>query len=126
MEFNDSTTVVIPAKNESESLAILLPKVLNFVKRVIVVDGHSHDGTIDIAKRYGAEVIQDNRLGKGDALRAAIPHVKTEYTLFMDADGSHDANDIPRLIQPLIEQGFDHVSGSRLIGAGTARSLTPE
>jgi dolichol-phosphate hexosyltransferase len=112
-------TVIIAAKNEELSIKDVVLSSAAYASEVIVVDGHSTDNTQDAAKEAGAKVIKDNGKGKGDAIRTAIPHIKTEITVFMDADGSHDAKDIPRLVAPIEEDIADHVSGSRLIGGSS-------
>ena len=83
------------------------------------MDGHSSDGTRQLALAAGARVLTDNRKGKGDAIRVAIPQISTAITVFIDADGSHDPGDIPRLVAPLVDGSADHVSGSRLMGGSS-------
>lgn len=114
-----SITVVIPAKNEERTIGELIERVKDYACEVIVVDGHSTDNTYNIALAKGAKVIRDNRRGKGDAIRSAIPHIRTEITVFMDADGSHDPDDIPELVEPILKKEADHVSGSRLLGGSS-------
>jgi glycosyltransferase involved in cell wall biosynthesis len=114
-----SITVVIPAKNEEKTIGQLIDRAKRYAAEVIVVDGHSIDDTYNIALEKGAKVIRDNKKGKGDAIRATIPHIKSEITVFIDADGSHDPDDIPRLIEPIIKGEADHVSGSRLLGGSS-------
>ena len=118
LNFN-SVTVVIPAKNEGVTIGPLIERVKKYCKEIIVVDGHSNDETFEIAEKHGAKVIKDRKRGKGDAIRCSIKHVETEITVFIDADGSHDPNDIPKLIRPILEGKFDHVSGSRLLGGSS-------
>jgi glycosyltransferase involved in cell wall biosynthesis len=113
------TTVVIPAKNEAATVAEIIRDASAYAAQIIVVDGHSTDGTVAEAERLGVTVVLDNGRGKGDAIRCVIPLVSTEYVVFMDADGSHDADDIPRLVQPLVADEADHVSGSRLLGGSS-------
>jgi dolichol-phosphate hexosyltransferase len=84
-----------------------------------VVDGHSSDNTREIAERLGAKVIRDGGKGKGEAIRCAIPSITAEIAVFMDADGSHDPSDIPRLVAPILAGEADHVSGSRLLGGSS-------
>jgi glycosyltransferase involved in cell wall biosynthesis len=114
-----SITVVIPAKNEVRTIAGIVAKAKKHAAEVIVVDGHSTDGTTDEAQRAGAVVVQDHGKGKGDAIRTVIPFISKQITVFMDADGSHDPEDIPRLVRPIADNGADHVSGSRLLGGSS-------
>jgi len=112
-------TIVICAKNEAATIHEIITDARRFAEKIIVVDGHSKDATEKLATDAGAKVIQDNRRGKGEAIRCAIAHVDTPITVFMDADGSHDANDIPRIVQPILDGKADHVSGSRLLGGSS-------
>lgn len=110
---------MIATLNEEENLRSVLEACLNYSDNIIISDGHSVDKTTEIAKNLGAHVILDNKKGKGDAIRCSIPHIKNELTVFIDADGSHDPHDIPKLIIPLLNDSADHVSGSRLIGGSS-------
>jgi dolichol-phosphate mannosyltransferase len=83
---------------------------------LIVVDGHSTDRTIAIAQEYGANVVQDNGRGKGDAVRVGLKTARHPITVFIDADGSHDPKDIVKLVQPIAAGDADLVMGSRMLG----------
>ena len=112
-------TVLIPAKNEAATIAEVVRGARLHAEDVLVMDGRSNDDTQARAKAAGARVLEDPGRGKGRAIRAAIPHLHSEVTVLMDADGSHDPADIPRLVAPLFESGADHVSGSRLLGGSS-------
>jgi dolichol-phosphate mannosyltransferase len=114
-----SFTVVIPTLNEADTIAEVITGCRRHTDHLLVVDGHSQDRTVQIAKSLQVQIIFDNGLGKGDALRTAIAHIKTPITVFIDADGSHNPADIPRLIQPIVAGEADHVNGSRLIGGSS-------
>ncbi len=108
-------SLVIPAKDERDTLQRILPQALPLVDEVIVVDGHSTDGTAEIASSCGALVLRDVGRGKGQAVRMGIEAASHSTIVLMDADGSHDPADIPRLARAL-EDGFDLVIGSRIRG----------
>jgi dolichol-phosphate hexosyltransferase len=112
-------TVVIPAKNEATTIQRVVEACRPYAHEVIVVDGHSTDGTAARASEAGARVVLDHGRGKGDAIRTSIPLITTPFVVFIDADGSHDPADIPQLVQPLSLGAADHVSGSRLIGGSS-------
>lgn len=112
-------TVVIPTLNEAATVTDVITGSRRYSNDILVVDGHSQDNTALVACSLGARVILDHKKGKGDAIRTAIPHIKREITVFIDADGSHDPDDIPRLVQPILEGIADHVSGSRLMGGSS-------
>jgi dolichol-phosphate mannosyltransferase len=119
MDSRDDVTVVIAAKDEAATIGPLIERSRPHAAQVLVVDGHSCDTTAAIAAAAGARVISDRGLGKGDALRIAIDSVETSLIVFMDADGSHDPDDIPRLVEPILAGHADHVSGSRLMGGSS-------
>jgi glycosyltransferase involved in cell wall biosynthesis len=106
-------TVVIPAKDEEGLIGEIVDAVKPHADEVLVVDGHSRDRTRDIAIAHGARVVQDGGHGKGEALRLAIREASSEIVVFIDADGSHDPGDIPRLVAPIRAGDADLVIGSR-------------
>ena len=112
-------TVVIPTKNEEQTLPEVIERVRPYADEILVVDGHSTDRTREVAEAAGVRVILDNRKGKGAALRHVINFVETEITVFIDADGSHDPEDIPKLIYPILKGEADHVVASRLTGGSS-------
>lgn len=109
-------TAIVPARNEEDNIGAVLPKVKKYVDEVIVVDGHSKDGTRELSQKLGARVILDGGLGKGEALRVGIANAKGEIIVFIDSDGSHDPADIPKLVKPILQGKADHVTGSRMLG----------
>ena len=112
-------TIAIPALNEAGAITDIIRACKKYSDDVLVIDGHSTDDTVKIAKDLDARVIFDNRKGKGEAIRSVIPHLNREIVVFVDADGSHDPDDIPLLIQPILDDEADHVSGSRLLGGSS-------
>ena len=115
-----AVTVVIAAKDEAPTIQDVVRRCLAVAAAVIVVDGHSRDGTPDLATAAGATLIlRDANRGKGQALRTAIPHISTPVTVFIDADGSHVPEDIPSVVAPILEGRADHVSASRLMGGSS-------
>ena len=106
-------SVVIPTKNEEATIGEMIDMVKPYCDEVIIVDGHSTDRTVQIAEQYGVRVVKDNKKGKGDALRVGADAVSYDIIVFIDADGSHDPNDIPRLTDPIKRGEADLVIGSR-------------
>ncbi len=104
---------VILARNEEKTIGEIIRNTKPLVDEVVVVDGHSTDNTRLIAEREGARVLLDHGKGKGDGIRTAIQQVDSDILVFLDADGSHDPNDIPRLVQPILDDEADLVVGSR-------------
>jgi len=106
-------TAVICTKNEELTIGEIIEKTKPYVDEIIVVDGHSTDKTREIAQKMGVKVVLDHGKGKGDGIRVGIKEAKEEIIVFLDADGSHDPNDIPKLVKPIIENKADLVIGSR-------------
>ena len=114
-----SISVVIPTVNEEKTVARIIEGCIPYADEVIVVDGHSCDRTREIAEGLAVKVILDHKKGKGEALRHSTKHVSGDIIVFIDADGSHDPEDIPKLVEPILRNEADHVSGSRLIGGSS-------
>src|SRR5262245_33751900 len=109
-------TVVIPTKNEEGMIARIIEAVGPHADEILVVDGHSTDRTREIAEQCGARVILDARKGKGEALRRSFSEARHGILVFIDADGSHDPNDIPKLVAPIVDDRADLVIASRTRG----------
>ena len=117
-KYRDNISVVVLTRNEKKNLEDLeiLQKVSQHTNDLIVVDGHSVDGTAEYAKQFTSKVFLDDGKGKGQAIRQSIEYASNEVVLFIDSDGSHDPDDIPKLVKPIFEEGYDHVGGSRTLG----------
>lgn len=120
-----SISVVIPARNEAENLQHVLPYIPSSVHEVILVDGHSTDGTIAVAQQLlpTIKVIRQIGTGKGDALRVGFAACTGEIIIMLDADGSTDPNEIPHFIEALLA-GNDYAKGSRFISGGGSHDIT--
>ena len=108
-----SITVVIPTRDEEGGIAEIIDSVRSSCDEILVVDGHSKDRTREIAASRGARVVLDHGKGKGAAMRQAIAEARSDIVVFIDADGSHDAGDIPAMVAPIKAGQFDMVVGSR-------------
>jgi dolichol-phosphate mannosyltransferase len=114
-----AVSAVIAAKQEAPSITDVISRTRRYAGEIIVVAGYSTDGTPELAARSGATVLADGGRGKGEAIRRAIPHIRAPITVLLDADGSHDPEDIPLLVEPILEDRADHVSASRLRGGSS-------
>jgi len=113
---NDRISLIIPAKNEEKNIGEIIEKSRKYANEIIVIDGHSGDATREIANEMGVKVYLDNGRGKGDAIRVGIEKSQKEILVFIDADGSHDPDDIPKMVYPIFHGEADHVSTSRMRG----------
>lgn len=110
------TTACILTKNEKNTISNIITKSWQHCDELIVVDGHSTDGTKELAERLGAKVFLDDGLGKGCGIRKGIKESEGDIIVFIDADGSHDPGDIPKLVAPIKENKADMVIASRMRG----------
>ena len=109
-----TVTALICSLNEAPNLSLVLPQIPSQVNEVLLVDGHSTDGTVEVAKRLRPDirVLYQPGRGKADALRYGIEQATGEIIVTLDADGETDPQDMPRFIEPLLA-GYDFVKGSR-------------
>jgi len=109
----------IPAYNEEKTIAKVVLLTKKYVDKMIVVDDGSDDMTAEIAKALGAEVVRhEENMGKGAAIRTILRRAREEkpdVLVLLDADGQHNPNDIPKLINPIIKGEADIVIGSRFL-----------
>ena len=121
---------VIPAWNEAEAIALVLdalPRPL--VRRIVVCDNGSTDGTAEIARAHGAIVVREPRRGYGAAcLRglAALEADPPDIVLFLDADLSDDPAEAVQILEPILAGRADFVIGSRTLGSREPGALTPQ
>ncbi len=122
------TALIIPALNEQESLAHVLPAVpRGLVHEVIVVDNGSTDRTAEVARAAGARVVREERRGYGYACAAGVAATddRTDLLVFMDGDGSDDAGRMQALTAPIEREKADLVLGSRALGPTERHALLP-
>jgi glycosyltransferase involved in cell wall biosynthesis len=109
----------IPAYNEAKHIEEIVSKTLRYVAQVIVVDDGSEDGTGERAKRAGADVIKYARnLGKGVAVSTAFKiarEINPPAMVLLDGDGQHRPEEIPLLLEPVLDGRADMVVGSRFL-----------
>ncbi|MCG8415342.1 MAG: glycosyltransferase family 2 protein [Pseudomonadales bacterium] len=108
-------SIVIPAKNEARNLENFLPRLLKQAgaAECIVVNDGSTDDTVDVCKEHGVNVISHPySKGNGAAIKTGARAATGDVIVFLDGDGQHKPEDIPRLLAEL-DKGFDMVVGAR-------------
>ena len=109
-------SVVIPTHNEAQSIGRVLADIpANIVTEVIVVDSNSTDGTPEIAAKMGARVLSEPRRGYGRACLTGLARsTSPDVVVFLDGDYSDRPDELPLLLNPIIEGRADITLGSRL------------
>ena len=124
-------SIVLPAKNESGAIGPTIERIkqLSIAHEIIVINDGSTDSTQAVAEHAGATVVtHPYSKGNGAAIKTGTRTATGDVIIFMDADGQHDPQDIPRLLEQ-IEQGYDLVVGARKkgsqasVGRGIANAL---
>ena len=120
-------SIILPAKNEADGLRLVLPLIIDAVPgaEIIVVDDGSTDATREVALSFGAKVVSHaESMGNGAAIKSGARAAAGDILVFMDADGQHKPEDIPRLLEQL-RQGYSMVVGarSRASQAGAHRAI---
>lgn len=112
--------VVIPALNEERALPYVLRDIPRPpVRRIVVADNGSTDGTAAVAAAHGAEVVHELERGYGAACLKALAHLRNdppEIVVFLDGDYSDHPQELPRLVTSIVEGDADFVVGSRATG----------
>ena len=114
-------SVVLPTMDEEEAIRVILPKIKEVLSKmgvsyeIIVVD-KSRDNTPKISQELGARVIRQEGKGYGDAYLLGFKNAKGRIIVMMDPDGSYDPEDIPKILEPILNGRADFVMGSRLRG----------
>ena len=124
------TAVVIPAFNEESSIGRVVDAIPRFaVSEIIVVNNGSSDSTATVAREAGATVLSEPRKGYGYACLQGIAHAiknKADIIAFMDGDNSDYPDDLPDILRPIQEDGYDMVVGSRILGKREPGAMLPQ
>ncbi|MDH3255956.1 MAG: glycosyltransferase family 2 protein [Acidobacteriota bacterium] len=126
-----SIDVVIPAFNEEASLPLVLAALPSPpVRRIVVCNNASTDGTAAVASAAGATVVREERPGYGSACLCALDYLRRndppEIVVFLDADFSDHPQELPQLVAPILSGNADLVIGSRTLGEREPGALLPQ
>jgi glycosyltransferase involved in cell wall biosynthesis len=118
-------SVVISTYNEAKNLPHVFALLPADLHQVVLVDGHSLDGTVEVARelRPDVTVVRQNRRGKGNAMACGFAAVTGDVVVMLDADGSADPREIERHVDALVA-GADVAKGSRFIDGGGSDDIT--
>lgn len=124
---NYLTIACIPAHNEAQTIEEVIIQSTKHVDLVVVCDDGSSDGTGDIARNLGALVVRHERnMGYGAALQSLFQkalELEADVMVTLDGDGQHDPDEIPKILNHLLEGDRDIVIGSRFVEGG--KSFAP-
>lgn len=123
--------VIIPALDEAKSIGLVLAALpQDHIRRVVVADNGSTDGTADLARAGGAEVVTAARRGYGSACLSGLAHLRAtgppEVVVFLDGDYSDHPEELPSLVEPILAGRADLVIGSRVLGQRERGALLPQ
>jgi glycosyltransferase involved in cell wall biosynthesis len=119
---------VIPALDEEKTIGEVVSGIRAYVDTAIVVDNGSRDGTLSAAMAAGAAVVREPLRGYGAACLAGVARARAlgaDVVLFLDADGSDDPADAPRLLEPVVTGGRDLALGIRTRASTEPGAMMP-
>lgn len=129
---NYNIKVIIPAYNEEQSIGEVVQHIpKDLVQEIVVVNNNSKDRTREVAQAAGATVIDQPLPGYGNACLKGIEYIKgqaqqPDIIVFLDGDYSDYPEEMPIVIQPIIDDQADLVIGSRALGERERGSMTPQ
>jgi len=124
--------VIIPVYNEEGSIGLVIGDIpKEIVNEVVVVNNLSTDNSVEVAKRAGATVVDQDKRGYGNACLKGIEYVdakavKPYILVFLDGDYSDHPEELPALLKPIIEDDYDLVIGSRTTGKQEKGTMLPQ
>ncbi|MCD4703996.1 MAG: S-layer glycoprotein N-glycosyltransferase AglJ, partial [Methanosarcinaceae archaeon] len=111
---HDEVCILIPTLNEEATIGELIKEFQSEgFSNILVIDGHSHDRTREIAEALDARVIIQSGKGKGQAVREAFQIIDEQYMVMIDGDGTYLPTDVHAVLEPMLQGRADHVIGNR-------------
>jgi len=106
-------SVVIPCYNEERGVRGVLERMPAVVDEVVVVDNNCTDRTAEVARSLGARVVEQRTPGYGAAYKAGLGSASGDVVITLDGDGTYPPEEIPRLVQVLLDRGLEFLSTCR-------------
>jgi hypothetical protein len=116
--------VVIPCYNEESGVREVMSRMPMAVDEVVVVDNNCTDRTAEVAASLGARVVAERTPGYGAAYKAGLRAVRSDIVVTLDGDGTYPPEEIPGLVNTLLDRGWDFLSASRF-PLSDPRAMTP-
>ncbi|MCZ7401240.1 MAG: S-layer glycoprotein N-glycosyltransferase AglJ [Candidatus Methanoperedens sp.] len=110
----EEVCILIPTLNEGKTIEGIIKefKSMGF-SEILVIDGHSTDGTVEKAKNAGARVVIQSGTGKGQAVSQAFQLITSKYVVIIDGDGTYLPEEVDKILEPVVSGQADHVIGNR-------------
>tara|TARA_B100001057_G_C22805898_1_gene933424 strand:+ start:1164 stop:1871 length:708 start_codon:yes stop_codon:yes gene_type:complete len=114
-------TIIVPAYNEKKSISKIIDQInerIIYTKQIIVIDDFSNDGTRDVIQNLSnidEIVFHQRNMGKGAAIKSAIPFIKGNIVAIQDADLEYDPEDLNKLAKEILDQKTNVAYGSRVL-----------
>jgi len=117
-------TLIIPAKNEKESLPIVLNELKKYNLKIIIILEKEDLDTINSIKEYDHKILYQINKGYGDALLQGIKNVKTNFFCIFNADGSFNPMELKNMYDHAIKGNADFIFGSRYMNGASSEDDT--
>lgn len=128
---DSSVSVIIPVFNEERTVGDVITRTKNTLEKlklpyeVIVVDDGSVDRSLEISQAKEANVLRETHQGKGHAIRSGFKWAKGNIIVTLDSDGSHKPEEIPLILQCVMEDKVDFAIGSRFFNTEANKAKIP-
>jgi dolichol-phosphate hexosyltransferase len=113
MHRNLKLSVVIPCYNEEDGVRQVIQRTPRIVDEIVVVDNNCTDRTAEVARSLGAVVVAEKTPGYGAAYKCGLKAATGDIVITFDGDGTYPPEDIPRLVDELVDRQWDFLSASR-------------
>ncbi|MBU2617764.1 MAG: S-layer glycoprotein N-glycosyltransferase AglJ [Euryarchaeota archaeon] len=112
----DNICILIPTLNEAHTIGEVVHKFKSMgFPKILVIDGHSTDDTVKIAREKGAKVVIQKGRGKGQAIQQAFDLIEEDIIVMIDGDGTYLPEEVDKLLEPIEKGTADHVIGNRFV-----------